>query len=1361
MSVTRRKCRYEITVTARDYFGSAEQDFTLILYNQQPFQFKTLAIIERHAGVFVEIQIADSVFVDPDSDDTLQYFIATSQLPSYLQLNSQIGRISGLSQVQDLTTNCAPGTVGQVDVPDLPTMFGYSIKIKKDTCTHTMTVRFTDQKEENTGTLVLVLSNHYPYYYRPLYKDGSDPDNLIRVKSGDQFQLTMPGDLFLDLDNDILEYTLVNKTDGGAPPLWIQIFSSTRKIFITPTSKVMQDFCPFGVKTERQVTVDHLSRQIAGVNLTECSFDFTLIGTDIFGKSNQTDFTVVLQNYQPFQYHFVHNVSNAETPIEVEVNKQLTYEMSEFIFQDLNKNDKISYQILHQNGSELPYWIEVDYISQVLQVEAPLDALYDCPSTGGAPDSYTATETILNQSLADLTVLFCDYPLTYHVGDGFYKNTVNFTIRIINYIPNRVHPIYLNEEGEPVMRIHYRKPIDYTIPENIIQDFKQDALEFRANLVTGGGTLENLPQWLYYSEWENKLQGSAADADFFQHCANQTVLVPVSNVTGGALETVQIYCEFLIRITANDARNEEEYQEFTMVVYDNSPFNFSFVSEDQYFFPNTLHVQTQEMVLFSIPNNVFSDTDELDSQYISVLQEDGSEIQEWMSYSPQSFTLFFSPTESVLYDDCPSIQLNTTSERDYLNNSITVTQKYCVYRYRVFCTDEVLTINQSLTIIIYNNLPYVHSPIILDQSPDIQTHVMSTFSLYLVYNAFKDMDKNDFLQIRSYRINDDPIPQWLSYYTDLRKYIGIPQKRDLYSDQCALNLTTYTAMNQQNTHLITINSTCCKYELNVMAIDYRDSVNQTFNVSVCNISPYPNVDLSDFNFTVHTNVFFDYVFPENSFWDLDTNDRLTYRVKEGTMPEWLNFQQEIRRFSGTPTKSDLNASTCANYFVDEIEVPSNVPGVPTKTNKTWCNSTVVVRVTDGYCEEDIEQAINVSVYNSDPYIKYPISVQLNNPFSNISLHVSQYLDFTFDKETFVDPDEEDELTYDAYLAGNVMLPYWLKFNAKTRRLYGRPQLEDLYTKCSRRDEVIHTRMNVLNDTVTFKEIICQLDVDIQVFDGTNTLHQLLIVIFRDKSPWLLTPVYTTQGDVISFNDTFAVHVGSQFSFILPSVTIKDEDPEDKFYVEIQVNESSMPDWLKYNIDERRFIGTPYHFSSIDAENTYRIELIATDQFLSINTYFLIWVYNHPPLAVPSTTYNFTYDFDEPIQIFFNFTDIYDVDLDKLKYFIEVRRDADGVWDFAQNVVSWINFDTEGLIIFGKFTDYDKVPANASTGIYYKHYAVRLVGSDIVDERAYVNVDIHIQHLGIAIKTDKTLQQQFDSVMAKKLTRTKPMEEFSF
>jgi Ca2+-binding RTX toxin-like protein len=102
-----------------------------------------------------------------------------------------------------------------------------------------------------------------------------------------------------------------------------------------------------------------------------------------------------------------------------------------------------------------------------------------------------------------------------------------------------------------------------------------------------------------------------------------------------------------------------------------------------------------------------------------------------------------------------------------------------------------------------------------------------------------------------------------------------------------------------------------------------ESVSTSFAIAITNTNDAPTVENAIADQTATENTPFSFQIPDNTFADIDTGDTLNYSAtlsNGNPLPNWLNFNQTNRTFSGTPTNDDvgnLNLKVTATDSVGE------------------------------------------------------------------------------------------------------------------------------------------------------------------------------------------------------------------------------------------------------------------------------------------------------------------------------------------------------------------------------------------------------------------------------------------------------------
>ncbi|MET0773502.1 MAG: putative Ig domain-containing protein [Candidatus Limnocylindrales bacterium] len=156
-----------------------------------------------------------------------------------------------------------------------------------------------------------------------------------------------------------------------------------------------------------------------------------------------------------------------------------------------------------------------------------------------------------------------------------------------------------------------------------------------------------------------------------------------------------------------------------------------------------------------------------------------------------------------------------------------------------------------------------------------------------------------------------------------------------------------------------------------------------------------------------------YAIPDDAFTDddLDSGDTFTWSVANGdgtTLPGWIRFDAASHTLSGVPARADIGQSS------------------------------LLVSVTDS--QGNLAQSflvLRIDRVNHQPTVAHAIAEQ--------KAIQDQDFTFTFNRDTFTEPDSDDALVYDATQKGGDPLPPWLNFARSDRTFRGTPRDADVGT----------------------------------------------------------------------------------------------------------------------------------------------------------------------------------------------------------------------------------------------------------------------------------------------------------------------------
>lgn len=153
------------------------------------------------------------------------------------------------------------------------------------------------------------------------------------------------------------------------------------------------------------------------------------------------------------------------------------------------------------------------------------------------------------------------------------------------------------------------------------------------------------------------------------------------------------------------------------------------------------------------------------------------------------------------------------------------------------------------------------------------------FEMNLPENLFTDQDFGDEITISANLWSGGVLPEWLAFNSENNTFAGTPENENVGEYQ--ILITAHDTYNQ------------------------IDTTSFILIVENTNDAPILQTQIQDIVILVDENL--DFTFAENTFIDVDFGDNLSYTAEltSGGMPNWLDFDNENRTFSGTPTLSDV------------------------------------------------------------------------------------------------------------------------------------------------------------------------------------------------------------------------------------------------------------------------------------------------------------------------------------------------------------------------------------------------------------------------------------------------------------------------
>ena len=862
------------------------------------------------------------------------------------------------------------------------------------------------------------------------------------------FTFTIPQNSFNDVDAlDELTYS-VTLEDGNALPSWLTFDASTRRFSGTPSNS-----------------------NVGTVNIK-------VIATDKQGATVNDSFTLTVEN--------VNDVPTLESAIANQTATEdaaFTFTIPQNTFNDIDAADELTYSVTLEDGNALPSWLTFDASTR----------------------RFSGTPSNSNVGTVNIKVVVTDKQGA-TVNDSF-----TLTVENVNDVPTLESAIANQTATEDAA-------FTFTIPQNTFNDIDAaDELTYSVTLEDGNA----LPSWLTFDASTRRFSGTPSNSNV----GTVNIKVVVTDKQGATVND-----SFTLTVeNVNDAPTLESAIA-NQTATEDSAFNFI------------------------IPDNTFNDVDALDELTYSVTLEDGSALPSWLTFDAS--TRRFSGTPS-------------NSNVGTVNIKVVVTDK------------QGATVNDSFTLTVenVNDVPTLESAI----ANQIATED-SVFNFTIPENTFNDVDTGDELTYSVTLDSGSELPSWLTFDASTRRFSGTPS----------------------NSNVGTVN-------IKVVVTDKQGAtVNDSFTLTVENVNDVPTLESAIANQTATEDSAFNFIIPENSFNDVDALDELTYSVtlEDGNaLPSWLTFDASTRRFSGTPSNSNVGT----------------------------VNIKVVVTDKQGATVND-SFTLTVENVNDVP--------TLESAIANQTVTEDSTFNFIIPENTFNDIDAADELTYSVTLEDGNALPSWLTFDASTRRFSGTPSNSNVGTVSIK---VVATDSfgETVSDTFTLE------------VENTNDVPTLESAIANQ----------TATED-------------SAFNFTIPENTFNDIDAADELTYSVTLEDgNALPSWLTFDASTRSFNGTP----SNSNVGTVNIKVIATDkQGATVNDSFTLTVENVNDVpTLESAIANQTATEDSAFNFIIPDNTFNDVDaLDELTYSVTLEDGSE--------LPSWLTFDASTRSFNG-------TPSNSDVG----------------------------------------------------------------
>ncbi|KPA17908.1 Dystroglycan-type cadherin-like domain protein, partial [Candidatus Magnetomorum sp. HK-1] len=1053
------------------------------------------------------------------------------------------------------------------------------------------------------------------------------------INEDDEFTLTINENTFQEIDaGDFLVYTATLE-DGDQLPSWLSFDPSKMTFIGRPLNENVGMISVKVIATDQSLKTAH----------------------DIFVMTiNNTNDSPVVLNTLPDQialedseYSFVFNIDT---------------------FEEVDKNDFLSYSANQENGADLPSWLSFDHTTRLFsgtplnedvtvlsikvtamdttslsvsdifsltvvntndpptlenpisdqivnegiqfKITIPEDTFHDVD----ANDYLTYTATLEDGTPLDM---FDPSTRTFNTT-AFYESIGSLTIVVIatdqslastqdDFVLTVKH---INNPpivlyDIPDQSINQDEPFTFTFEETVFQDFDaNDSLSYTATLEDD----QSLPSWLDFMPSTRTFSGTPSNDD---------------------IGTINI------KVTAFDLSYSSVHQFFDIAVnnINDAPI---LVNE----IPDQEGIENSHFS-FTFDENTFSDIDTDDYILYTAELEDGNPLPSWLNLDVLTGTFSGTPRN----EDVGIIHVKVTA------------------------TDKLFATADDVFMITIKNEN--HAPTVANSLPDQITDEDEAFNFTFNDNTFYDMDSNDTLSYTALLANGNMLPSWLTFNSSTRTFAGTPTNDDVGS-----------------------------FTVKVIAADNSNaSVNDFFMIIINNINDAPIVANPIPDKVAYEDRAFDFTIDDETFNDVDISDTLSYSAvleDNSALPSWLSFSETTKTFSGFPTNdhvgilnikvfaTDRSSETVFDVFMltvnnennrpvlvnelpdqnvnedsllnftfkedsiqdidtndiltynakmeNENDLPSwlnfdsdtrNFSGTP--TNDDVGTITVIVTAIDG-AYSTVSDFFIITVHNTNdaPTVAMEIADQ--------SINEGILFDFTFDENIFAEVDLNDSLLYSASLDDGNALPSWLSFDKETRNFKGTPTNDDV-------------------GSINIKVIATDSS-------SESAFDTFMLTVNNVNNPPTVANELSDQ----------TVDEDSELIYTFGANTFNDLDTNDTLlYSATLENENELPAWLNFNAGTRNFNGTPTN----DDVGIITVKVTATDTaFSNVFDLFIITVNNTNDaptvtMEIPDQSVDenslFDFTFDENI--------FAEVDLNDSLLYSASLEDGNAL-------PSWLSFDKE-------------------------------------------------------------------------------------
>lgn len=526
--INEQVCPFRVRIRATDGYDSVTTDADVELYNSVPYLYypishQTLFSQTIHVSDFFTFLFSADTFRDLDSETEVVYKIFLtnnqSQIPEWLHFDYEKRYLFGTPLLQDLQgAGCLTGTKIRSHPALVKNWRGEAISLQETLCEYNITVVVSDAAANTSDGFTLVISNYYPYQFRPFNVLESGVTDVIFTHIWQDINYYLPADFTLDLDRTDTKRRQITAVEYGKAQLpdWLEFHPQMYAFQGTPGTLDLYEYCDGGrFSTEKVIVKNYLGEKQYN-QVHRCSFLLNLTVTDTY-DSYSANLTIVIYNSQPYIFQPVYLENNVEAVINFHAGGYFEYSIPYNAFLDADADD-LEIQIVDNETEQVPQWIKYYQTSRRLV---------------GRPKKEDIRE----------------YTLKVTASDGHLVVHNWLRVRIYNLPPvftGSANPIYLVMEQNFLLKIP-SETLSFSDPDN-------DPLSYKMRCFAAAGQLrlplKECAPWLIFDEERKILYGTP------------TVLYnfPFDSIAG------RFYQEIVLEVTATDIVDLSVNATFTIVV---------------------------------------------------------------------------------------------------------------------------------------------------------------------------------------------------------------------------------------------------------------------------------------------------------------------------------------------------------------------------------------------------------------------------------------------------------------------------------------------------------------------------------------------------------------------------------------------------------------------------------------------------------------------------------------------------------------------------------------------------------------------------------------------------------------------------